>query len=265
MAIELTTILPDLNLTSKVRSNKILFDDKFDSGMCGWCQLATPSTTATNLGAVFFADRGSFSGNCVGIRTSDVPISSRGGEVMGLKRSSLYFGEGKHLIEFWFSILQITADITRPQYYSYGLDTAKADGTRQFFETRWLNYDEAAGARAYKWQVKTSSGWEDIIGGQIEVPMNENKDLVQYLAMEVDLATGKYIGFRLNNQLKLGTLADDPLDTSLSSLSSVSSSLLTPFAGGINATASVANRTSGTLVSGQTNIHRCRVSSTEGV
>lgn len=252
-----------LNLTKRVNPHNIIFDNTFENGMDGWCQLLTPSTTTVELGSVYIADRGSFSGNCIAIRTSDVSSTVRGGVSMGLKRSSQYFGAGKYLAEFWTSIWNNTSDVDRPRLYAWGLDTALQDGTRKFFEVRWLNYDEGLSQRVFKFQVHIGSSWVDVPNGTWDIPTNENKDLVFYLAMEVDLVAGTYEGIQIANLLKSGSLNPKP-DNSIRNLGVVGTSSLPTFANGLNMTASVINRSNASFSGGRVDIHRARLSYSGG-
>lgn len=248
-----------MDITGLMSGGQVLNDDNFATGMEGWVQLATPNgaSNVDGSGAVFLSHRGAFSGRSVVARTIDVSTAGAFSSAMAIKRMGQFWGDGAYLAEFWTSINNATADIERPRFFSWGLDTCQADGTRVFFETRWLNYDEATTTRVKKFQIKTSAGWEDVVGGTFEWPVNENKDLPIYIALHVDTGTKKYLGMRVNNLLKVGSLAAVP-DTSLSAGNPAAPDSLVPFATGLNPLMYVQNRSNAGTTRAACKLHRQR-------
>lgn len=235
--------------TAKASPALVVAEDNFKAGPDDWLQLYTPSSAGngTKWGTVTHVERG---GRRLMLRTPNITNT----EVMGVKRVANIFGDGRYLLELIVNFelpapYGAAGSSERPRWFTFGLDTALADGTRRYYKVRYLVYDEAGPAVVHKWQwadIGGSGVFTDIAGGGINLldRNNENKALPTYLALEVDTANGKYNGFRINSELRLGTLAASP-DTTVSALGTVASSALTTFNGGLNTCIDIVNRTAG--------------------
>lgn len=256
--------------TGKVNQpqSRVLAEDTFDKSMSGFTQLFTPDSdraTAPDLGRRYVSPlcRIKRSGlprialKTPGVAdTTAIPV-----QAMGIKRMMNVYGNGgRYLLEALISVETEVSQTDRPAAWGWGLDTAKNDGTRRFFKVRYLNYDGSSQVR--KWQIKTGLGssnanYVDIpnaTGVNLDVLTNENKALQFYIALEVDFGNGKFLGFRVGDYFKLGSLASTP-DTSISDIGAVASEALTTFAGGINTCFDIEPRTDAARTQAQSNLH----------
>jgi hypothetical protein len=251
----LSEFFPDLTGMITVNSGtaKILFTDIFDKAneKYGWGSLLTPSqVSGTVSGQHLIAPVTTITKRGIPrllLRTDD--IASQNG--MAIKRLSNWpegqsIVGGRYLVEMQVVFEHYNLDVSRPLGYAFGLDTALPDGTRRFFQFRYLNHDNVVSQQ--KWQIQINTGtnaYIDITAQNAWAPVtNENKALPVYLAFIVNTATGKYEGFRIDGgstKLALGTLAN-PSSTVLIDYGVNVATALTSFANGLNPTLEIFNR-----------------------
>lgn len=257
--------------TGKVNliNSRVVAEDEFSKSTSGFTQLFTPDNdraTAPDLGERYVAPlvRIKRSGSArIALKSPGVAETTAAPvQAMGIKRMNNVYGDGRYLFEMMISIENMVSQTDRPASFGWGLDTSKSDGTRRFFKVRYLNYDGSSQVR--KWQIKTGVGstaanYVDIPATMnLDVLTNENKALPFYFALEVDTSTGEFLGVRLGDFFKLGSLADTP-DDSISSIGSVTSESLVTFAGGLNSCFDIENRTDAGRTQAQSNVHWHRV------
>ncbi len=242
---------------------RIVSDDDFKRDLCDWGQLFTPTsgtgTTGLRIGTVQHIER--FPAR-LALKTPNLS----GVEAMALKRMSNVYGDGRYLMELMFSIeipAPFGSPLERPRWMTWGLDTALLDGTRRYFKIRYLMYDEAGATAPHKFQFGELGGtgtYTDMTGGVFNLSerTNENKALPHYMALLVNTSTGRYEGFQLDQNIRVGRLATTP-DDSLINLGQLSSSSLPVYGGGINSCVEVVNRTAG-FTAGHMNLHYHRLS-----
>lgn len=227
-----------LDPTGKVRGGKVLNEDRFLSGMNGWLQLYTPSQDGLHRFATLTRI---FRGvPRIQLRTPN----AIGVEGMGIKRMGNYYGEGRYLIEFIASIDECSLDSNRPRWYGWGFDVANTLGVRHYFYLKYTRFDESLVTETKKWTLQTSGGQLDLpgaAGSATQIEVNENKALPFYIALEVNTVTGKYLGVRIGDQMRYGSLAETPNDSLSSQAGPATESLLT-FKGGMNPFFNVVNR-----------------------
>lgn len=253
--------VPRFDSTKKVAlmSTTVIYEHDFSDPLTrhdGWAHLWTPGEQS-NCGSTQWSSRGG--GHLAVIAETQV-----GGLAMALRRLGTYFGDGRHQVEMFVSIERMNYSHNYPRYYIFGLDVATEDGSlRNFFQLRYLQYNEAGSAVAEKWQLDMGGGnVVDIPGGAIPLPENENKALPIRLILDVDTATGRYHGVQIGEVLKLGSLAPVP-DQSIYNLGARAPEALPSFARGANLCVGVANRTSGSKTKGKVNMHFCRLTKME--
>jgi hypothetical protein len=247
--------LPDLTgmLTVNSGTAKILFTDIFTKAneTYGWVSLVTTSQTSGAVsGQHLIAPVTTITKRGIPrllLRTDD--INSQSG--MAIKRVSNWpEGQsiigGRYLVEMQVIFETYNLDVSRPLGYAFGLDTALPNGTRRFFQVRYLNHDNVV--LQQKWQIQINTGtnaYIDITAQNAWSPVtNENKALPVYLAFIVNTATGKYEGFRVDGgstKIALGTLANPPTTALIDHGVNVANTLTT-FANGLNPTLEIFNR-----------------------
>lgn len=241
-----------------------VFEDSYESGPRGWCQLYTPAVVASDGlsgglslyangtgGTVSWITRGARPR--VHLRTPAVNAVSG----MMLKRVGNGLGDGKYLLEMELSLDETWMSFNCPRFVSIGLDVALNDGARSFFALRYMRYDETGGSATHTWQLAKNGGtYHDL--GNYQWRANENKGLPLYVALAVDTRTGLYDGVNVANTIKDGTLASP--QTSLAAVGQSQQSALVNFSGGINTFIELTNRTSGTpSVNGCVNVFWSRL------
>lgn len=227
--------------TGLVAKGTVLNDDNFAIGYSGWKQLFTP------IGATGYGPTGTLTRSTYGVPNLQLRTPNVQGVIgMGIKRMSNELGNGNYLTEFRWAPGYVTSDTSRPRWWSWGLDTALADGTRRLYEFRLLNYLEPSGPVQATIQLHHSDGsWVTLCSvaqDNLHIAFNENKSLSVYIAFQVNTTTGAYEGFRYGNLCKAGKLADVP-DTSLEQYSPPVTTL-TSFANGLNPLFTIQNRSS---------------------
>lgn len=227
--------------TGLVKNGTVLNDDNFANGYAGWLQLYTPN------GATGYGPTGTLTRTTYGIPRLQLRTPNTQAVLgMGIKRMSNELGDGNYLTEFRWAPGYVTADTSRPRSWSWGLDTALADGTRRLYEFRLLNYLEPSGPVQATIQLHHSDGsWVTLCSvaqDSLHIAFNENKALSVYIAFQVDTATGVYKGFRYGNLCAKGSLAATP-DTTLEAYSPPVTTLVS-FANGLNPLFSILNRSS---------------------
>lgn len=241
-----------LDTTGLALSGQILNEDDIKDGPSDWLGLYTPGQDGTHIPGTFtyITGRGA---RRLQLRTWNV----QGAEGMGIKRMSNILGNGRYLVEFMLSLENVNLDLNSPRYYGWGLDIALEDGSRTFFYSRFYNYDQATTTRVKKFQIQKGDGsYYDIPGGEYDLNgrTNENKALPFYIALLVNTATNRFEGFRFNNTIKAGRLADTPDDT-LIDLGAPATSSLPIFATGINPFFDSINRSNETYTATIHNLH----------
>jgi len=255
--------------TGLVANKLVINDDTFERGMQGWTQLFTPTGVAGTGWGLAPNPTGTLSRITRAIprlhaRTPNIPSAS----VMGIKRMGRMAGDGRYLLEFWGCMSAVNLDLTRPRWFTWGLDYELSSGLRRFASFRFLNYDEGTSARVAKMQFQGADGtWIDIPTPSSVDPLsnnNENKTgPLYYLAFVVNTADGFVEGFRFDDQIALGALKPGATAADISSYKATyglafDDTDLPAFKGGLNATFTVTNRSAANATSGVSEITRQR-------
>jgi len=242
------------DITGLAFQGRICQEHNFADGTAhGWVPLFTPlSASGTKWGTLNCISRGV---PRLSLRTPD----AQGATGMGTYRTTRgLYGDGRYLVEFLTSLENATATTDRPAAFSWGMDVASVAGVRRYFELVFDNYDEGLASQVQKFRLNMGGGtYQDITGGGSTNLMNranENKALPHYLAFEIDTNNGWYRGFRLNDEIMVGSLAATP-DGTLQAYGPVTSTTLTTFGGGINVFFTITNRAAATVTRGTSSLH----------
>lgn len=234
------------------RAPKVIAEDTFDRGTCGWTQLVEG---VHGTGPMVLDSEITYgeSRHSLLFMTGEHSFSSHKpwGNASGIKRLSRGPSVGKVLATWKFAYGGPRSGDTsaHPRNIDFGIDQATPEGLRRFFKARWLNYDETTSTRVSEMRIdvaKQGGGREYItvpVGpagdAKVALGVNENKRNLWTVELAVDVDAGVYDGLRVNGK-GWGSLAPVP-DNSLRAYGPEPHNLA-QFASGFNACFEVCNR-----------------------
>lgn len=222
-------------LGARFPDSRLLFDDDFTQGYCGWQQLVEGVAPRGNIGRV---DYPSVKGKSLALYTEEQADSTNYqlGSSMAIKRfMPVEGGKGIYRFVFWLGWEAYHGE-NRMRCIDIGLDQCYANSERFFPKFRFLNYDESAeggggapdtGVRAQRWQMWSGEGASPTLvdvpnqpafapnggvavpatGVGIPWPFNENKRNLTFIGVEFDHVNKKYRGLQVGSY-KFGTFRE---------------------------------------------------------
>lgn len=204
-------MLPELDVMIR-RDPSVLCEDDFRNGAQGWVQLLD---IATPRGVLTLDSEIAYGGSQYSLLLSseDYPdgANCNWGSAVAIKRMSRPVGATRAYADIQWAWGARWGRNT-PRFIEFGFDQADQNGQRRYFLFRWVNFDEGTQTRVTKWQVNNGGVYTDIPGAVMDHGYNENKRNLQHVEFDVNLATGKYAGLRVNGK-GFGSLAPNPDNT----------------------------------------------------
>lgn len=233
------------------RSPRVLFDDEFEDGPCGWVQLmgggySAPYGDNAAGGAMGLVSWPSLDGgNSLEFHSEDAAPSTPSADPMVLKRLTRPAAvDGRNLIGFevWFAYKNLHSAGITPRAFDFGLDTATDAGARKFGKFRLFTNDGSN-----KWQMASGAApgtFTDIpSSGGLVVGINENKVGWNKLEFYYDIVTHTYAGLIVNGTPFGTEVGGAALPSAAGVNGFVDEGTLAPFSNGLNFCVQIRNRT----------------------